>query len=94
MGSFSTLPVRHEAAVFAQKVVFADMLRDTDSRGLILDVDMATMRVSVRTEYIHPLNLTTTSQGSTHLLPDGNVVVGWGANSWCVAILQPVFCGV
>lgn len=80
--------MRYETAALVLKVVFADMLRDADSRGLILDVDVAAMRVSARTEYVHPLKLSSAFEGSTQLLPDGNVVVGWGANPWCVASPQ------
>ncbi len=47
------------------------------SRALILDVDEATMTATMLDEYTHR-NILAGSQGSTQLLPNGNVFVGWG----------------
>jgi Arylsulfotransferase (ASST) len=55
--------------------------KEPQSRGLILDVDEKNMHVSLRHDYTHPQQkLIASAMGSTQLLPDGNVVVGWGTN--------------
>ena len=47
------------------------------SRGLILALDEGTMTADLVHQYTHPRVLAG-SQGSTQLLPGGNVFVGWG----------------
>jgi len=47
------------------------------SRGLILDLDEQAMTATLLHQYTHPKVLSG-SQGSTQLLPNGNVFVGWG----------------
>jgi hypothetical protein len=47
------------------------------SRGLILEVDEQAMTSTMLNEYTHPQVLAG-SQGSTQLLANGNVFVGWG----------------
>lgn len=48
------------------------------SRGLKIKLDFKEMTATVVTEYIHPLGLTSSSQGSVQVLPSGNVLVGYG----------------
>ena len=53
------------------------------SRGLILDVDTSGMRASVRRQYIHPRRrLLASAMGSTQVLADGRVLVGWGTEPY------------
>lgn len=52
------------------------------SRGLILTVDTEAMRADVAREYLHPGNLLADNQGNTQVLPDGRVIVGWGAQPY------------
>jgi arylsulfotransferase ASST len=47
------------------------------SRGLILEVDEQAMTATMLNEYTHP-GILAGSQGSTQLLANGNVFVGWG----------------
>jgi hypothetical protein len=47
------------------------------SRGLILDLDEQAMTATLVHQYTHP-EVLSGSQGSTQLLPNGNVFVGWG----------------
>jgi Arylsulfotransferase (ASST) len=47
------------------------------SRGLILDVDEQAMTATLLHQYTHP-GILAGSQGSTQLLANGNVFVGWG----------------
>ncbi len=54
---------------------------EKQSRALILDVDEGAMHVTLRHHFVHPhLRLIASAMGSCQLLPDGNVVVGWGTN--------------
>jgi hypothetical protein len=53
------------------------------SRGLILELDTNGMRASVRRQYIHPHRLLlATAMGSTQVLADGRVLVGWGTEPY------------
>ncbi|HWV22837.1 MAG TPA: arylsulfotransferase family protein [Thermomicrobiales bacterium] len=49
------------------------------SRGLALDLNMATMRASLIREYVHPTGIVSVSQGNMQELPNGNVFIGWGS---------------
>lgn len=48
------------------------------SRGVIMAVDYQQMTTALVAEYRHPGQLLAQSQGSTQLLPNGNVFIGWG----------------
>jgi hypothetical protein len=53
------------------------------SRALILSLDTQKMQASVRRQYVHPhRRLLATAMGSTQVLPDGRVVVGWGTEPY------------
>jgi hypothetical protein len=53
--------------------------RETHSRALVLNVDTAAMRVTLRQAYIHPGTvLLAATAGSAQALPDGGMFVGWG----------------
>ncbi|ORY90641.1 ASST-domain-containing protein [Leucosporidium creatinivorum] len=49
-----------------------------EARGLILRVDKRFMRATVEHEFWPSFHGIATSEGSVQLLPNGNVVVGWG----------------
>jgi hypothetical protein len=53
---------------------------ESQSRGLVLDVDETRRTVSLRRAYTSPKQLAT-SMGSVQLLPSGRVIVGWGTAS-------------
>jgi Arylsulfotransferase (ASST) len=57
---------------------------EMQSRGLILDVNEKTMKVTLKHQYVHPgrPRLLAAAMGSCQLLPNGNVVVGWGTNPY------------
>lgn len=48
------------------------------SRGLVLAVDTRRMRVSLQRAYVHSPPVLAWALGNTQLLPDGNVLVGFG----------------
>jgi hypothetical protein len=53
------------------------------SRGLILDVDETAMTANVKSQYTHPSKpLLAGSQGGFQVLPNGNVLIGWGAEPY------------
>jgi len=51
------------------------------ARGVVLDLDMTNMSVTQRT-YDAPTNLTSETQGSFELLPNGNWLAGWGSRPY------------
>src|SRR6516164_3326481 len=55
---------------------------EAQSRALLLNVDNAAMRVTLKHAYTHPAGLLADNQGSVQLLPDGRVFVGWGAEPY------------
>jgi outer membrane protein assembly factor BamB len=50
---------------------------ESQSRGIVLDVNESTRVATLRREYKHA-GILALSQGSTEPLPNGNVLVGWG----------------
>jgi hypothetical protein len=49
------------------------------SRGIAVEVDEDAMSASLIREYTHPDELLSDTQGSVQVLPNGNVLVGWGS---------------
>lgn len=56
--------------------------RGPHSRGLILQLDTAEMRVTVQRELAHPAGLLSDNQGSMQLLSDERSLVGWGSQPY------------
>jgi hypothetical protein len=52
---------------------------EAQSRGILLDVDHDRRRVGLVRAYRHPRPLLAYAMGNMQLLPDGNVVLGWGS---------------
>jgi Arylsulfotransferase (ASST) len=52
------------------------------SRALVLRLDTKRMAASLVRSYVHPSPLLASSQGDAQILPDGHVVVGWGAQPY------------
>jgi hypothetical protein len=67
-----------ELSLFDNAATNPDDDATTDSRGLVLRLDEATMSATLEREYIHPTGTLSTSQGNMQILPNGNVFVGWG----------------
>lgn len=55
---------------------------EKQSRGLKLSLDFKSMRATFVEEYLPHPTLLATSQGSTQVLPNGNVFVGWGSKPY------------
>jgi len=56
----------------------ASPARERQSRALLLDVDEAAMRATLRRAYLHPAAFLAANQGNVQVLEDGRVFVGWG----------------
>ncbi|CAN5314341.1 hypothetical protein BH24ACT17_BH24ACT17_06230 [soil metagenome] len=53
--------------------------RVEQSRGIEVEVDEDAMIASLAREYTHPDKVLSATQGSVQVLPNGNVLVGWGS---------------
>jgi hypothetical protein len=53
--------------------------RVDQSRGIVVEVDEDKMSASLVREYTHPDRLLSDTQGNVQVLPNGNVLVGWGS---------------
>jgi hypothetical protein len=56
--------------------------REKHSRAIALRVDEDAKTVTLARAVAHPRGLLSTSQGNAQFLPDGHVVVGWGAEPY------------
>jgi outer membrane protein assembly factor BamB len=56
-----------------------DVVRAEQSRGIVVEVDEDRMSASLVREYTHPDKLLSDTQGNVQVLPNGNVLVGWGS---------------
>jgi hypothetical protein len=52
--------------------------RESQSRGILLQVDPAAKRASLLRAYTSPEHPLASTQGSMQVLPDGDVFIGWG----------------
>jgi hypothetical protein len=52
---------------------------EAQSRAILLSLDTAAMRATLRRQYVHPQALLTPAMGSAQVLPDGGMFVGWGS---------------
>jgi hypothetical protein len=53
--------------------------RVDQSRAIAVEIDEDAMRASLAREYTHPDKLRSATQGNAHVLPNNNVLVGWGS---------------
>lgn len=51
---------------------------EAQSRGLLLNIDMARKTAGLKQAYLHPAGFLAANQGSVQVLDDGRVFVGWG----------------
>jgi Arylsulfotransferase (ASST) len=60
--------------------VFHDDLPEAieESRAIVLEVDEDNMKAKLVGEYTHPNKMFADAAGNTQVLPNGNVLVGWG----------------
>ena len=55
---------------------------EPESRGLMLDVDTKRMRATLVRAYAHRPAALAHAMGNVQLLPNGNLLVGWGSERW------------
>ena len=55
---------------------------ESQSRGLVLDVDATRRTVRLRRAYLHPESVLADAMGSVEVLADGHVLVGWGSKPY------------
>jgi hypothetical protein len=84
MGPDATFWWQHDAREVAPNVlsIFDDASvpsKETQSRGILLDLDMTGMRATLRRAYTSPARPRADNQGSMQVLDDGRVLVGWGS---------------
>ena len=58
--------------------IFDDDASPVQSRAIVLQLDEAAMTATLVRSFAHPTPLMARSQGNVQVLPDGNVMVGWG----------------
>jgi hypothetical protein len=49
------------------------------SRGIVVELDMDGMSATLVREFTHPNKLLSTSQGNVQVLPNANLLIGWGS---------------
>jgi hypothetical protein len=86
MGPGTNFYLQHDARPHGTAVisVFDDGAappKEKQSRALLLDLDTKAGRVTLRRAYAHPAHLLADAEGNAQVLPNGNVVVGWGTAS-------------
>ena len=87
MGPGTNFYWQHDARMHgpARLTVFDDGAfppEERQSRGLLLSVDTKAMHVGLTQAYSHPAGFLAANQGSTQLLADGRVIVGWGTQPY------------
>jgi hypothetical protein len=60
----------------------AEPARERESRGILLDLDTAKRRCSLRRAFQSPDRWEAVNQGSMQLLPDGGAFIGWGSQPY------------
>jgi Arylsulfotransferase (ASST) len=83
MGQGATFWWQHDVREAAPNVlsIFDDASKpskESQSRGILLNLDTAKMRATLRRAYTSPARPRAANQGSMQLLSDGRVLVGWG----------------
>jgi hypothetical protein len=84
MGKDAQFAFQHHAQPVSRAITVFDNASDgkhrprSQSRAILLDVDEAGRAARLGRSYLHPKPLSSGAEGSVQLLPDGNVLVGWG----------------
>jgi hypothetical protein len=53
--------------------------KNEQSRGIVVEIDEDAMSATLVSEYTHPHEIFSDTQGNVQVLPNGNVFVGWGS---------------
>ncbi len=85
MGEGTPFRLQHDARVHPDGTLSlfdnATDNRESDlvSRGIVLALDEEAMTATLVREYLHPDDPVAVSQGNMQVLPNGNVLIGWGS---------------
>jgi hypothetical protein len=83
MGKGTNFYWQHDAELHSASLltVFDDGAKpkkENQSRALEINLDMHSMRASLKHAYTHSPPVLASAEGNVQLLPNGNVLVGWG----------------
>ncbi|HEY3946131.1 MAG TPA: arylsulfotransferase family protein [Solirubrobacteraceae bacterium] len=83
MGSGSNFFWQHDAELHSGSLLTlfddgAKPKKENQSRALEINLDLHSMRASLKHAYTHSPPLLASAEGNVQLLPNGNVLVGWG----------------
>lgn len=85
MGTGTRTAYQHDARWYAGDIIsvfdnagapFASL--STQSRGVVMKLDMTAKTATLVKQYVHPDKLRSPHQGNMQMLPNGNVLIGWG----------------
>jgi Arylsulfotransferase (ASST) len=83
MGPGSRTDYQHDARNHPDGILTifdnGDVRKDAQSRGIVLRLDQDAMTAALLSQYTHPDNVFSDTQGNVQLLPNGNVFIGWGS---------------
>jgi Arylsulfotransferase (ASST) len=85
MGEGTAFAYQHDARVHDNSnFSLFDNRADSDdanvaSRGVVLNLNTDAMTATLVTEYVHPTEILSVSQGNLQMLPNGNAFIGWGS---------------
>jgi outer membrane protein assembly factor BamB len=84
MGPGTTFGWQHDARMQSDGTltVFDDQAAPGQSRAIVLRLDETAKTATLERAYSRPVGLLATSQGNMQLLPNGNVLVGWGSQPY------------
>jgi len=91
MGPGTAFAWQHDARRQADGTItlFDDDQAPNGSRGLVLEVDETAKAASLIRAYTHPPSIQSTSQGNMEVLPNGDVLIGWGSQPNVTEFDQP-----
>jgi hypothetical protein len=82
MGAGTGFEWQHDARLAGRRLSLFDDAdspqKEPQSSAMLLRIDPSRMTASLMARYTHSPSLLSAHQGSTQVLPDGNIFVGWG----------------
>lgn len=89
MGAGAQFAWQHDAHLLSARVLTlfdngsnGPNVTERRSRGVVLDMDEARRKVTVRDAYTSPHHVSAAAMGSVQILPSGHVMVGWGVDPY------------
>ena len=81
MGEGARFAFQHDARRLPDGTIFdnGDEKVESKSRGIVVELDEEAMTATLMRQYTHPDKILAATQGNVQVLPNGNVIVGWGS---------------